>query len=369
MPTFIPGLELSRRFYEDIVRPILVETFPALPYAAALIGPGSEVLGFDNERSTDHDWGARLLLFVGSAEAADQPDVANLIQTLSNLFSQQLPPTFLGYAVHFDQPPEEPRTNQMVFPVNGPVRHRVLVITLRDFARIQLGIDIHQPMNAVDWLTIPAHALGEMTAGAVYQDGIGELTALRQHLAWYPQDIWRYLLASCWQRIGQAEPLMPRAGEVGDELGSAIIGSRLVQDVMRLCFLLECQYAPYAKWFGTAFQRLPISVALTPILWQAQQASTWHRREDALVQGYEILAHAQNTLDLCPPVAETVSPFYTRPFKVIHGDMFAQALMASIRDPEVKRITHQRWIGNIDLWSDNTDIEGINRAALRHLYE
>ena len=30
----------------------------------------------------------------------------------------------------------------------------------------------------------------------------------------------------------------------------------LVRDVMRLAFLIERQYAPYAKWFGTGFARL-----------------------------------------------------------------------------------------------------------------
>ncbi len=37
---------------------------------------------------------------------------------------------------------------------------------------------------------------------------------------------------------------------IGDEVGSALIGSRLVRDIMRLCFLMEQTYAPYAKWFG-----------------------------------------------------------------------------------------------------------------------
>ncbi len=33
---FIPGIELSRRFYEEMVRPLLEVSFPDLPYAAAL---------------------------------------------------------------------------------------------------------------------------------------------------------------------------------------------------------------------------------------------------------------------------------------------------------------------------------------------
>jgi hypothetical protein len=60
--TFVPGLQLSRAFYAEAVRPLLDEEFPGLRHAAARLGPGSEVLGFDTERSTDHDWGPRLEL-------------------------------------------------------------------------------------------------------------------------------------------------------------------------------------------------------------------------------------------------------------------------------------------------------------------
>ena len=42
------GLELSRRFYEELVRPWLAEAAPGLPHAAALLGYGSELLGFDD---------------------------------------------------------------------------------------------------------------------------------------------------------------------------------------------------------------------------------------------------------------------------------------------------------------------------------
>ncbi|WP_207922548.1 hypothetical protein [Micromonospora sp. KC606] len=72
--SFMPGLQLCRAFYVEAVRPLLDEAYPGLRYAAARLGPGSEVLGFDTERSVDHDWGPRLVeAFVGrAAEAGDE---------------------------------------------------------------------------------------------------------------------------------------------------------------------------------------------------------------------------------------------------------------------------------------------------------
>jgi hypothetical protein len=51
MAPFTPGLELARRFYEDWAAPRL----EGIAHAAALIGDGSEVLGFDTPMSADHD--------------------------------------------------------------------------------------------------------------------------------------------------------------------------------------------------------------------------------------------------------------------------------------------------------------------------
>jgi hypothetical protein len=53
------GLELCRRFYFEVVRPMV-----DVPHSAALLGRGSEVLGFDDEMSTDHNCEARALVFV-----------------------------------------------------------------------------------------------------------------------------------------------------------------------------------------------------------------------------------------------------------------------------------------------------------------
>ncbi|GHO89191.1 DUF4037 domain-containing protein [Dictyobacter formicarum] len=360
MPVFVSGLELSRRFFQEVARPLLINAFPELRYAAALIGPGSEVLGFDNEVSVDHDWGPRLFIFLRE-EDAEQGDA------IADLLSQQLPETFADFPVSFPQS-VAPGLRIMSRPLTGPVKHRVIPITLRNFVRVQLGYDLAQPVEAADWLTFPSHALGELVKGEVYQDEVGELTALRSRFAWYPHDIWLYLLAAGWQRIGQEEHLMPRAGSVGDELGSALIGSRLVRDIMNLCFLLEKQYAPYPKWFGTAFGRLRSAQELAPLLWRAQQASSWKERSEALARAYEALARLQNALQMCPTLPANATYFYERPFPVIHGEIFAQALLEQITDPAVKHIATQRLIGNINQWSDNTDMEGIAREKRRQLY-
>lgn len=360
MPAFVSGLDLSHRFFREIVRPLLSTAFPDLRYAAALLGPGSEVLGFDTEMSTDHDWGPRLFLFLREEDAERG-------EAIGNLLSQQLPETFADFSVSFPDP-LSPRLRIMTRPLPGPIKHRIIVITVRNFVRVQLGYDLAQPLEAADWLTFPSHALGELVAGEVYSDDVGEITTVRTQFAWYPHDIWLYLLASGWQRIGQEEHLMPRAGFVRDELGSALIGSRLIRDSMNLCFLLERQYAPYSKWFGTAFERLQSAKELGPLLKRAQQASTWSERSEHLASVYEVLARMQNALRLGRTLPATVSPFHDRPFPVIHGELFAQALVEQIADPAIQHIAGQTLIGNINQWSDNTDMEGIGREKIKQLY-
>ncbi len=157
---------------------------------------------------------------------------------------------------------------------------------------------------------------------------------------------------------------------MGDELGSGLMGSRLGRDVMRLAFTMERRYAPYPKWFGTAFSRLACAAELTPHLLAAQTAPTWQARQAHLVPAYEALARMHNRLGLTDPLPETPRPFFGRPFQVIALHGFGNALLAQISDPAVQRIAARRPIGSIDLISDNTDLlEGTNwRPILRRLW-
>jgi len=365
MSDFIPGLELSRLFYTEAVKPILDADFPGLRYSAALKGSGSEIFGFDTEMSADHYWGARLMLFLA------EDDFLEFRDTVHETLSRKLPYEIHGHSTNFTLYSEEDNTLLPTEIKSGLVNHRVEIFTVRQFILDYLGFDIRQTIEPADWLTFPEQKLRTLAAGAIYHDEIGLRDTLGR-FAYYPRDVWLYLLASAWNRVGQEEHLMGRAGLVGDEIGSAIIASRLVRDLMRLCFLMEKQYAPYPKWFGKAFSLLKCPPEISPILKEVLSAKSWQTREKFLVEAYESVARMHNSLEITEPLAAKADNFFGRPFRVIHlhGD-FAGAISKKITDPEIKRLVERRLIGSVDLFSDSTDIlsDAKWRPILRKFYE
>src|SRR6516162_9588596 len=76
----MPGGELARGFHADVVGPLLARAMPGLRYAAGRLGSGSDVLGFDDAMSRDHDWGCRLTLLVDEPDRAAVPQVRRLLE-------------------------------------------------------------------------------------------------------------------------------------------------------------------------------------------------------------------------------------------------------------------------------------------------
>lgn len=350
-PSFIPGLELSRHFYFEAVRPLLDEAVTGIAHSAARLGSGSEVLGFDTARSADHEWGPRLQLFL------HPQDATRYGATITELLSERLPKTFRGYPTHFASAGEA--GIGVMERTDGPVHHRVEVTDLGTWFTAQLGFDPRRGVTPADWLATPAQLLAEVTGGAVFHDGLGELAPARAALDWYPHDLWLHLLACQWQRISQEEAFVGRCGEVGDELGSAIVAGRLVRDVMRLCLLMNRRYPPYSKWLGSAFARVPQAAALTPVLTAALAATDWHTREHHLTCTYEAIAVMHNQLGLTEPVDPTTRPYHGRPFQVLHAERFTEALIARITDPAIGSLPT---IGTVDQFIDSTDV--LNRPEL-----
>jgi hypothetical protein len=310
---FVSGQEMSRRFYSDAVRPVLDAAFPGLPHSAALLGRGSEVLGYDDAMSTDHNWEPRVQLFL-----RDEDQVVAVTEVLR----AKVPGRFADRVTEFG------------------------VHTLRGYFLAQLNFDLDQELKARDWLTFYEQNLCTITAGAVFHDEVG-LEQVRERFGYYPRDVWIYLFLAAWWRVHPEVNLVGRTGFVGDELGSGLIGARLVHELMRLCFLIERRYAPYPKWFGTAFSRLSCGPSLGPLLQAVLRASSWEEREAALMPAYEEVGRLFNGLGLTPSVEIGVEQMCGRPFRVAWGD-YVGPLAAEIKDPDVREIAGRWPVGGVD---------------------
>lgn len=322
----MPSLQLNQAFYHEVVAPLV----GAHPHAAALLGWGSDVLGFDSQRSTDHGWGPRLQVFVAEAD----------VNAVRVRIDAGLPESFHDWPVRFGWDGIAPR-------------HWVSVMPLSSWLIGHLGIDPRSAMSARDWLTVPQQLLLGVVRGAVYADPAGELAALRTRLGWYPSDVWRWMLAAQWQRIAQEEAFVGRASEAGDELGARLLAGRMVRELMCVVFLLRREYRPYAKWFGSAFARLPGVAALRPALERAIAATDHAAREAALVQAYEIVAEQHNAVGLTDTLDPRTRDYHGRPFRVLGADRFAAACVAAVRDPWLLRLP---LVGSVDQFVDSSDV-------------
>ncbi len=343
---FLPGLDLSEAFYEEAVKPVIDKHFPDLVYSAARIGHGSDVLSYDTVQSMDHDWGPKLQIFLNDS------DYGALKEKIDDVLRENLPYEIRGFPTNFEY--NDDGTTRMHLINNGPVNHGVKINTVSGFFIEYLGFNPIEDLRIFDWLVLPQQMLQSIANGRVFHDGLGKLKSIVAKLEYYPHDLWLYLLENQWRRIAQEEAFMGRSAQVGDELGSRIIATRLIHDIMMLCFLIERKYAPYIKWFGTAFSKLKNAKTLTPLFMQIMDASTWQERQDYLTKAYEHMANMHNELGITDPLTTKVSQFYNRPFMVIHADNFADAIYAEIKDDEVKQLP--KYLGGINQYVDSTDV-------------
>lgn len=328
---FVAGLELAEGFYRTVVAPMVDR-----PHAACLLGEGSEVLGYDGPRSADHSWGPRLQIFVGEA------DISHVKQHLDH----DLPERYSGLPVRF------------YAWQDGVVRHHVEVTTLSDWLSEQIGVSAPDQLCPAAWLALPQQRLLQTTAGRVFRDDSGELSAARAGLAWYPTDVWLWMMASQWQLIADIEPVVGRSAEAGDDRGSRLATATLAQRIMQLCFLQERRYWPYSKWFGTAFSHLSAATTIGPLVDTALTAPDQRDRENALADALEAVAVRHNTLGLTTELDPACGPFQVgvdnavRPYRVLNANRFRGACVDAIQDSSLRALST---VGAIDQLTHSAD--------------
>jgi len=361
LPPFVPGLDLCERFYVEGVRPLLARHFSGISHAAARLGRGSEVVGFDTAQSRDHHWGLRATLFLSQADLRDHGEA------IMRVMAQELPFAVAGYPTHFTTPVLSGGRPELTS--ERPIVHGVEVTTVAQFTLDYLGLDLTRPIAPTAWLGIPSQRLRSVRAGRIFHDGPRELTKAREYLHWYPRDVWLYLMANQWRRVDQEEPFVGRCGDVGDDLGSRLVAARQIRELTRLALLIEREYTPYSKWIGTAFARLRCAPSLIPIFAEALEARDWREREKLLGEATMHLGRMHNELGITKSIEPRLSRFWDRPYLVAHSGRFVEAIHAAIESNEIRKLPPH--VGSVDQFTDSTDIQdSVERVKrLTVLYE
>lgn len=234
------GLEISKKYYEEFGEPMLREKFPEiLPHiAVGVFGSGSECFGFDDEVSRDHDFDPGFMILIPGEDVVDRKAEFALERAYA-----ALPKEFMGV------------TRPSLSPVGG---NRRGVIRYEDFFREKIGALYEIARDAATWLMTPSFALSEATNGEIFFDGAGEVTRVRDVLAFYPDDVMKKKLAGHLLLMAQSGQYnYTRCITHGENAAAQLAAIEFAKNTISAIFLLNRAYEPFYKWSFRALRNLP----------------------------------------------------------------------------------------------------------------
>ena len=299
------GLELCRLYYEEVGAPALKAAFPELMgrAAAGLAGQGSDCLGFDDEYSRDHDFGPGFLVWLTDA---DFEEYGAALQAAY----EALPREYRGFTRRSTHTGAQ----------------RVGVMRTSDFYNYYIGCAV--PDKLMKWVRIQEHFLATCTSGEVFEDGLGEFTAIRSALLpCYPEDVRLKKLAARAATMAQSGQYnFPRMLRRGDVFAARLALGEFLNAALSMLYLLNFRYEPFYKWqFAGAEGLVAMSEAL-PYLKDIAASST---RRDAGAIARDIEAAS----------ALAISELKLQGLTDAAGDYLephAYSIMSKIEDPEIR---------------------------------
>lgn len=241
------GLEMAKKYFEAYGLPMLKAQFPHLlpSLAAGLTGSGSECYGYDDELSRDHDFEPGFCLFLPDEAMVSRKEAFALERAYA-----ALPKSFMGIER---------------MPVR-PVGQRRGVFRISEFYVEKAGTP-DGSLSAEQWLSIPDPALAEATNGAVFYDGSGQLTEIRERLRNRPEDIRRKKLCANLLLMNQSGQYnYSRCLRHGEHAAAQMAVFEYVRHCVQVVFLLNRAYMPFYKWMFRAMRALPKLSLLAEVL-------------------------------------------------------------------------------------------------------
>ena len=252
------GLELSEKFFMEQGLPLLEKKFPHLleHMTVGLVGQGSECLGFDDEISRDHDWGASFCIWLPEEIYAKEG------KALQKVY-EQLEVSSGGY----------PKRNTAA---QGRGRTGVLETGAFYYSLIGCrGI----PETNTEWLYAPETAYSCAANGKLFYSSGSAFEKIRAGLLqYYPEDIRLKKIAARAVTMAQAGQYnYIRCRKRKDQVAAVLSLSEFMKASCSMIHLLNRQYMPFYKWsyksaekqpiLGNTAQRLCL-LAKSPLAWE-----------------------------------------------------------------------------------------------------
>ena len=283
------------------------EVMPFL--SAGLVGSGSEVLGYDDEISEDHDFEPGFCLLLPGEDIIDRRTAFLLERAYA-----KLPKEFMGYQ------------RSMIGPVGG-ARHGVL--RMDEFFQEKIGSP-DGILSVGQWLSLPEQTLAEVTGGEVFFDGLGEVTKIRERLKYYPEDIRLKKLAGELLIMAQSGQYnYQRCLKHGEKGAAQLAAIEFAKSTMHTVFLLNRVYEPYYKWSFRAMRELPVLSLEAELL---EYLITTDNEEEMAEAKYDVIEGiAADVIDVLIEQGLT---------KAICGDLekHAYSVNDQIQDPEIRNL-------------------------------
>ncbi len=244
----------------------------------------------------------------------------------------------MGYSVNFTEPdPNDCGVQHPQFIDSGKVNPLIFIQTFDKFLIDEIGTADLDNISLSDWIAISQHRLLSLVSGKLFVDKLN-IRELTDKIKFYPNAVKLYLIASQWEIISSEQAFVKRCGEVSDEIGSQIICARIAERLMRLCFLYKDTYAPYSKWFGTAFNKLDIDENIKIKINAALKANDLTERENNLVEAQTLVADLHNASRLTDKVDYNIESYFGRDIKVIFADKFVDATVEKLNGTKLENI-------------------------------
>ncbi|WP_434311041.1 DUF4037 domain-containing protein [Hominifimenecus sp. rT4P-3] len=319
------GLELAKAYYEVYGKPMIQEKFPEYQnrIAAGLVGQGSECLGFDDAISTDHDFGPSFCLWLTDE---DYLAIGNDLQDAYD----SLPKDYLGVS------------GRITSARGGG---RVGVLSIRGFYGQFIGKE-QPPSSLARWLALPEYHLASAVNGQVFEDPLGEFSAIRNALlSYYPEDVRIKKIAARAAAMAQSGQYnYARCMRRGETVAAELAVAEFLRAAVSMVYLLNKKYTPFYKWMFHGMKDLPILAPIVApmILELAElgiQKTAWENQDSPRFNPY--VNRMDRKVQLIESICgKTIRELHAQGFTTANDDFLeahVDGIMERIQDPEIRQ--------------------------------